>query len=123
MKKLFRDFLWSRAKNGGKSHHVTGSRYSNLPIFYGGLGIGNIKVRNQTLFFKWIWRYLTEKRIPLEKSHHMKLQKEEQTLGKALTHPDTMVHGHLSPSWLSKSKVEHLENLAEGTTSVSGMII
>ncbi|XP_073024393.1 uncharacterized protein [Primulina eburnea] len=65
MEKVMRDFLWDGA-DGDKHCHVVGWEYVTRPKDRGGLGLGNICLRNRALLGKWWWRGSVE-RDPLWK--------------------------------------------------------
>ncbi|RVW72587.1 hypothetical protein VitviT2T_011580 [Vitis vinifera] len=59
IERLQRDFLWSGIGEGKKDHLV---RWDVMckPKEIGGLGFGNISLRNLALLGKWLWRYPRE---------------------------------------------------------------
>jgi hypothetical protein len=59
LEKLQRDFLWSGLGEEFKYHLVSWSKICE-PICSGGLAIRNLRLFNQALLGKWLWRYGTE---------------------------------------------------------------
>ena len=59
IKKLQRDFLWSGIGEGKRDHLVRWDVVCKSKEI-GGLGFGNISLRNLTLLGKWLWRYPRE---------------------------------------------------------------
>ncbi|RVW71380.1 putative ribonuclease H protein [Vitis vinifera] len=59
IERLQRDFLWSGIGEGKKDHLVRWDVVCN-PKERGGLGFGNISLRNLALLGKWLWRYPRE---------------------------------------------------------------
>ncbi|RVW69351.1 Transposon TX1 uncharacterized 149 kDa protein [Vitis vinifera] len=59
IERLQRDFLWSGIGEGKKDHLVRWDVVCK-PKEIGGLGFGNISLRNLALLGKWLWRYPRE---------------------------------------------------------------
>ncbi|RVW35353.1 Transposon TX1 uncharacterized 149 kDa protein [Vitis vinifera] len=59
IEKLQRDFLWSGIGEGKRDHLVRWDVVCKLKEI-GGLGFGNISLRNLALLGKWLWRYPRE---------------------------------------------------------------
>ena len=59
IKRLQRDFLWSRIGEGKKNHLVSWDVVCKLKA-KGGLRFGKISLRNLALLGKWLWRYPRE---------------------------------------------------------------
>ncbi|RVW63734.1 LINE-1 retrotransposable element ORF2 protein [Vitis vinifera] len=59
IERLQRDFLWSGIGEGKKDHLVRWDVVCK-PKEIGGLGFGNISLRNLALLGKWLWRYPKE---------------------------------------------------------------
>ena len=59
IEKLQRDFLWLGCGEGKKDHLVNWDLVCRLKEV-GGLGLGKISLRSQTLLWKWLWSYLQE---------------------------------------------------------------
>ena len=57
--KIQRDFLWGRMGEGKKFHLVNWSQVCQ-PLKMGGLGVRNLRIFNQALMGKWLWRYGNE---------------------------------------------------------------
>ena len=57
IERLQRDFLWSGIGEGKRDHLVRWDVVCK-PKAIGGLGFGNISLRNLALLGKWLWRYL-----------------------------------------------------------------
>jgi hypothetical protein len=60
IEKLYRDFLWGGLGDDFKYHLVCWSLVCT-PIPEGGLGLRNLRMFNQALLGKWLWRYEHEK--------------------------------------------------------------
>jgi hypothetical protein len=60
IEKLDRDFLWGGLGVDFKYYLVSWSTVCS-PISEGGLGIRNLRIFNQTLLGKWLWRYAHER--------------------------------------------------------------
>ncbi|CAB4278922.1 unnamed protein product [Prunus armeniaca] len=56
LEKIMRNFLWEGVEEGRKDHLVNWEVVS-LPKENGGLGIGNLRKRNEALLGKWLWRF------------------------------------------------------------------
>nr|CCA66140.1 hypothetical protein [Beta vulgaris subsp. vulgaris] len=56
---LARQFLWA-GSDGKNAMPLVAWSVLQLPKSLGGMGIGNIKHKNQALLFKWIWRLFDE---------------------------------------------------------------
>ena len=54
--KIRRDFLWGGMGEGKKFHLVNWS-HECQPLKMGGLGVQNLRIFNQVLLGKWLWRY------------------------------------------------------------------
>ncbi|KAK9154956.1 hypothetical protein Sjap_002436 [Stephania japonica] len=59
MEKMMRDFLWQRM-NSDKSWALVEWSQVSLPKKLGGLGFGNLMIRNRALSCKWMWRFFRE---------------------------------------------------------------
>ena len=59
IRKLQRDFLWSRVGEG-KRDHLSSWDLVCKPKEYGGLGLGKVSLRNCAPLGKWLWRFLRE---------------------------------------------------------------
>lgn len=59
IERLQRDFLWSGIGEGKRDHLVRWDVVCK-PKAIGGLGFGNISLRNLALLGKWLWRYPRE---------------------------------------------------------------
>ena len=57
--KIQRDFLWGGMGEGKKFHLVNWSQVCQ-PFKMGGLGLRNLRVFNQALLGKWLWRFGNE---------------------------------------------------------------
>jgi hypothetical protein len=57
--KIQRDFLWGGMGEGKKFHLVNWSQVCQ-PLKMGGLGLRNLRVFNQALLGKWLWRFGNE---------------------------------------------------------------
>jgi exonuclease III len=57
--KIQRDFLWGGMGEGKKFHLVNWSQVCQ-PLKMGGLGVRNLRLFNQALLGKWLWRYGNE---------------------------------------------------------------
>lgn len=57
--KLQRNFFWG-VKNESKGVHPIKWNELEAPISFGGLGLGNLKIKNLGLLFKWWWKFLLE---------------------------------------------------------------
>ena len=57
--KIQRDFLWGGMGEGKKFHLVKWSHVCQ-PLKMGGLGVRNLRLFNQALLGKWLWRYGNE---------------------------------------------------------------
>jgi len=60
IEKLHRDFLWGGLGEEFKYHLVSWSTVCS-PISEGGLGIRNLRIFNQALLGKWLWRFAHER--------------------------------------------------------------
>jgi hypothetical protein len=60
IEKLHRDFLWGGIGEEFKYHLVSWSTVCS-PISEGGLGIRNLRIFNQALLGKWLWRFAHER--------------------------------------------------------------
>lgn len=60
IEKILWNFLWKGSDNCSGSHLVRWDIVT-LPKEHGGLGIDRIKISNEALLCKWIWRYIKEK--------------------------------------------------------------
>ncbi|CAL1375754.1 unnamed protein product [Linum trigynum] len=58
--RLLREFIWSGTGEVNKLHLVAWDR-CKLPRSLGGLGIPDLRVRNQALLLKWCWRFAVER--------------------------------------------------------------
>jgi hypothetical protein len=59
LEKLQRDFLWGGIGNEKRFHLIRWDKVF-LPLQNGGLAIKNLRLFNQALLGKWIWRFGTE---------------------------------------------------------------
>ncbi|XP_026379379.1 uncharacterized protein LOC113274095 [Papaver somniferum] len=59
LEKIMRDFLWNDNKGKRKIHPIKWRALCRKKK-YGGLGIKNLKMTNQSLLSKWSWRYANE---------------------------------------------------------------
>lgn len=57
-----RDFLWEGIEKNSSTHLVSWDIISK-PKEDGGLGIGNLTIRNKALLGKWWWRFPKEKEL------------------------------------------------------------
>ena len=60
IEKIQRDFLWNGLGDQPKFHLVNWSKVGE-PIQNGGLGVKNLRLFNQSLLGKWLWRYGKER--------------------------------------------------------------
>ena len=60
LEKLQRDYLWGGLNDEFKYHLVNWDKVCS-PITEGGLGIRKLRVFNQALLGKWLWRYMHER--------------------------------------------------------------
>lgn len=60
MERMMREFLWERLGND-EAEHLVAWNLVTRPKENGGLGIGNICVRNKALAHKWLWRFPLER--------------------------------------------------------------
>ncbi|XVF77248.1 hypothetical protein PTKIN_Ptkin14bG0027800 [Pterospermum kingtungense] len=103
IEKLQRRFLWGDSEARKRIHWVNWNTVC-LPKDLGGLGVGNLEVRNKALFAKWIWRFSNEedavwRRLLIEKyggeQHSLTLalhsHRSFSTLWKNITYPLTHV--------------------------------
>ncbi|KAL5569664.1 hypothetical protein UlMin_026239 [Ulmus minor] len=59
LEKMMRQFLWER-EVGGKGRSLVDWKLVCIPKERGGLGIGNLLLRNKALLGKWLWRFPLE---------------------------------------------------------------
>ncbi|XP_062085609.1 uncharacterized protein LOC133791706 [Humulus lupulus] len=59
IEKLMRDFLWEGAEHSGADHLVSWNEFCKSRS-HGGLGIGNLALRNKAFLFKWLWWFPME---------------------------------------------------------------
>ncbi|XP_022151711.1 uncharacterized protein LOC111019624 [Momordica charantia] len=59
LEKIMRDFLWEGVEEGGGAHLVNWKEVSK-PLEAGGLGVGNLRLRNEAFLAKWLWRFFHE---------------------------------------------------------------
>lgn len=59
LEKKMRDFLWEGFE-GSSSIHLVSWEQTSMPKEFGGLGIGNLLLRNKALLGKWWWRFPKE---------------------------------------------------------------
>jgi len=57
--KLRRDFLWFGNKER-KGYYLVNWETVQLPKLSGGLGVRNLRIHNECLLMKWLWRYVEE---------------------------------------------------------------
>ena len=57
--KLRRNFLWKSNKEG-KGYNLVNWKNVLLSKERGGLGIRNLRLQNESLLMKWLWRYIEE---------------------------------------------------------------
>jgi len=57
--KLRRNFLWKSNKEG-KGYNLVNWKNVLLSKERGGLGIRNLRLQNESLLMKWLWRYTEE---------------------------------------------------------------
>ncbi|KAG5568485.1 hypothetical protein H5410_064493 [Solanum commersonii] len=57
--RLRREFLWFGTKEG-KGSYLVNWRIVQLPKSLGGLRLRNLKIQNECLLMKWLWRYVKE---------------------------------------------------------------
>ncbi|XP_038704727.1 uncharacterized protein LOC120000673 [Tripterygium wilfordii] len=74
IEQMQRNFLWGDSDEKRKIHNVSWQQVIKAKKL-GGLGIGDILIKNQALLCKWLWRFLTEenalwKKVIQEKYHH-----------------------------------------------------
>lgn len=59
--KLILNFFWNGGSLKGSCNHLVNWGKTSLPLQYGGLGIGALKQKNNSLLLKWPWRFTQEK--------------------------------------------------------------
>ena len=60
--KIQRNFLWN-GKQGGRSSALVRWEIVQRPKAKGGLGVGDLLLKNAALIFKWRWRYACEEGV------------------------------------------------------------
>ncbi|CAL1404024.1 unnamed protein product [Linum trigynum] len=60
LEKIQRDFIWSGRQGENKLHLVPWD-VCKAPKRFGGLGIADLRIRNQSLLCKWWWRFARER--------------------------------------------------------------
>ena len=56
LEKLWREFLWEGVDER-KGAHLVNWEVVTKPVDFGGLKIGNLSSRNETLLDKWLWQF------------------------------------------------------------------
>lgn len=74
-----RYFLWEGFDGHNSSHLVSWETISNSKE-NGGLGIGNLPLRNKALLGKWWWRF-PRRRIVVGENHRQQIRDPKEPLG------------------------------------------
>lgn len=60
IEKLARNFFWNGSCMKGSCNHLVSWEKTALPLHLGGLGIGALKQKSNSMLLKWLWRFTQE---------------------------------------------------------------
>ncbi|XP_049352129.1 uncharacterized protein LOC125816557 [Solanum verrucosum] len=84
--KLRRDFLWFGNKER-KGYYLVNWETMQLPKLSSGLGVRNLRIHNECLLTKWLWRYVQEEHALWREVIHHKYGQDSQWCTNEVTIP------------------------------------